>query len=123
MAIFRNRLIRCTMPMHVNRYIFHNTATTAITTRQFSGLLWQQLDHFSSSEQTALPCTTMKEGKACTCTCKLYGFVAHARRRRSLPAPAHTITSNSGEETDNEALENQFRLNITYPWIAHRGME
>jgi hypothetical protein len=93
------------MPMQLKRYIFHKTATT--TTRQFSGLLWRHLDHFSSLEQTALPCTTMKEGKACTC--KLYGFVAHA--------------SNSGEETDNDTLANQFRLNITYPWIAHRRVE
>jgi hypothetical protein len=102
------------MFMQVNRYIFHNTATTST---QWPALA--TIRSFLELRQAALPCTTMKEGKACT----LYGFEANARRK-SISAPAHTITSsNSYEETDNDALENQFRLNITYPWIAHRGVE
>ena len=110
--IFRNRLMRCTQ--QVNRYTFHfhNTATT----RQFSGLLWCQLDQSPScSEQKGLLFMN-EDGNTST----LYGRLNYARTR-SLPSPAKTIATHYGcEETDISVVEDQIRLNITYPWIAHR---
>ena len=122
MIISRYGIMRCTM--QVNRYYLHDTATTTTTTRPFSGLLcqrlWQQLqlDQFSNSEQKALSYKMKEEKSACTPAqrCALHGYVNDTR---SLPE------SNSCEETDtdkdNDAVDNQFLLNITYPWLVHRG--
>ena len=107
--IFRNRLMRCTQ--QVNRYMFHNTATT----RQFSGLLWCQLDQSPScSEQNDTSYRNIDHDSS-----TLHGYLNYTRTR-SLPSPAHSITHNCREETDIDAVKNQLRLNITYPWTAHR---
>ena len=108
--ILCNRLMRCTP--QVSRYIVHNSNYMA-TTRQFSGLLWAQLDQSPCSDLKDTSYTNNDDSST------LYGYLNYTRTR-SLHSPAPTMSHYCCEETDIDQVKYQLRSNITYPWIAHR---
>lgn len=117
----RYGVMSCTM--QANRLYLTNHRHRTIT-RPFSGLLWQQIDQLSKSEQkNTLTYSMKKENVVCTSTQRrrLNGFVND--RRNYLEKDK----SESGrcEVSDDRTVESgcQFRKEFTFPWTLHRTFQ
>jgi hypothetical protein len=118
----RYGVMRCTMQANRRLYLTNHRHRTI--TRPFSGLLWQQIDQLSKSEQkNTLTYSMKKENVVCTSTQRrrLNGFVND--RRNYL----ESVKSESDrcEVPDDRTVESgcRFLKEFTFPWTLHRTFQ
>ena len=115
----RYGVMRCTL--QANRFYLTNHRHRT-TTRPFSGLLWQQIDQLSKSEQkNALTYSMKKENMVCSSTQRrrLNGFV---NDKRNYLESGDKSESDRCELSDDRTVESgcQFLKEFTFPWTLHR---